>query len=111
FTKPRLKDLPEGQNYIPLAPVQTSIAGLSARRGYGFNGSLRYRVIGDRPANEASTLVAKGYFITDAIVNYSQKTWELGISIENIFNTQWKEAQFDTRSRLKNEAAPVEEIH
>ena len=111
FTKPRAVGLPEGQNYIPLAPVQTSIAGLSVRRGYVLNGSLRYRYIGDRPANEDNSLIAKGYFITDATVNYTQKTWEIGMSIENLFDTQWKEAQFDTESRLKNEATRVDEIH
>jgi outer membrane receptor protein involved in Fe transport len=103
--------LPEGENYIPLAPVQTSIAGLSIRKGNGFNGSLRYRYMGDRPANEDNTLVAKGYFITDATVNYNQHKWEVGMSIENLFDRQWKEAQFDTESRLKNETNPVDEIH
>ncbi len=111
ITKPRAVGLPEGENYIPLAPVQTSIAGLSIRKGNGFNGSLRYRYMGDRPANEDNTLVAKGYFITDAIINYTQKKWEMGMSIENLFDRQWKEAQFDTESRLKNEAATVDEIH
>jgi outer membrane cobalamin receptor len=110
-TKPRMKDLPEGKNYIPLAPVQTSIGGLTMRRGYGLNGSLRYRYIGDRPANEDNTLIAKGYFITDATVNYTDKTWEIGMSIENLFDVQWKEAQFDTLSKMKNEVAPVDEIH
>lgn len=111
ITKPRAVGLPEGQNYIPLAPVITSVGGLTVRRGYGVNGSLRYRYLGDRPANADNTLVAKGYFITDALVNYTQKSWEVGLSIENLFNKQWKEAQFDTASQLKNEAAPVDEIH
>ena len=111
LTKPRAVGLPDGRNYIPLAPVITSVAGLTVRRGYGLNGSVRYRYIGDRPANEDNTLVAKGYFITDAMVNYTRKSWELGVSIENLFDKPWKEAQFDTESRLKNEAAPVDEIH
>jgi outer membrane receptor protein involved in Fe transport len=110
-TKPRMKDAPEGQNYVPLAPVRTSIAGLTVRRGSGLNGSLRYRYIGDRPANEDNTIVAKGYFIVDAVVNYTRKSWEAGVSVENLLDTKWKEAQFDTESRLKNEATPVEEIH
>jgi outer membrane cobalamin receptor len=111
LTRPRSKDLPEGQNYIPLAPIQTSIAGLTVRRGYGLNGSLRYRYIGDRPANGDNSIAAKGYFVTDVIVNYTRKTWETGISIENLFDTHWKEAQFATVSRLQGEVAPVDEIH
>jgi hypothetical protein len=35
----------------------------------------------------------------------------IGLSINNIFNIKWKETQFDTESRLKNEATSVEEIH
>ncbi|MBS1508584.1 MAG: TonB-dependent receptor [Bacteroidetes bacterium] len=110
-TKPRAVGLPEGQNYIPLAPVSTSVAGLTIRRANGLNGSLRYRYIGDRPANQDNTLVAKGYFITDAMIAFTRKTWEAGMSVENVFNSLWKEAQFDTVSRLKNETAPVDEIH
>ncbi|WP_315815223.1 hypothetical protein [Paraflavitalea speifideaquila] len=32
---------------------------------------------------------------------------KLGLAIQNIFDKQWKETQFDTESRLFNEAAPV----
>jgi hypothetical protein len=31
--------------------------------------------------------------------------------VQNLFNTRWKETQFATESRLRGEAAPVEEIH
>jgi hypothetical protein len=31
--------------------------------------------------------------------------------VQNLNNTAWKEAQFETESRLKNEAEPVTEIH
>lgn len=31
--------------------------------------------------------------------------------VNNIFNVRWKETQFLTGSKLKNEAQPVEEIH
>jgi len=110
-TKPRSKEESEGKDYIPLAPVRTSIAGLSVKRSTGFNGSLRYRYISDRPANEDNSIVAKGYFITDAIVNYTRKTWEVGVSVENLFDVKWKEAQFATESRLQNEITSVEEIH
>ncbi|NOT74760.1 MAG: TonB-dependent receptor [Cyclobacteriaceae bacterium] len=110
-TRPRAKGLPEGENYIPLAPTITSIGGLSFRNVNGFNGSLRYRYLGDRPANEDYSVVAKGYVIADALVAYSRPGYEIGASVENIFNREWKEAQFDTESRLRNETTPVSEIH
>jgi hypothetical protein len=110
-TRPRAKGVPEGTDRIPLAPVITSIGGLSVRRQQGINGSLRYRYMGDRPADATNSVVATGYFIADALINYSRPGYEFGVSVENIFNTNWKEAQFDTESRLRNETDPVSEIH
>ena len=77
----------------------------------GFSGSLRYRYMANRPANEDNSIVAKGYFVPDLQLNYTQKRWELGLNVQNIFNTRWKETQFATESRLFDEAEPVEEIH
>ena len=96
---------------IPLAPMATSVGGLSFQRKDGFNGSLRYRYMGDRPANENKSVIAKGYFITDAILNYTKSGYSIGLSVENIFNQRWNETQFNTESRLINEAQPVTEIH
>jgi hypothetical protein len=111
FTKPRSTEAAQGENYISLAPLATSVGGLSFQRKDGFNGSLRYRYMGDRPANEDNSVIAKGYFITDAVLNYTQSGYSIGISAENIFDQQWNETQFNTESRLINEAQPVSEIH
>ncbi len=110
-TTPRSVDEEGGKNYIPLAPRSTSSGGLAFRKPTGLNGSLRYRYMGDRPANEDKSLVAKGYFITDAQLNYTQKRYNVGLSILNLFNTKWKETQFATESLLKDELKPIEEIH
>ena len=106
----RFVDNDKGQNYIPLAPVWTSTGGLTDSRQTGFNGSLRYRYMGDRPANESYSLTAVGYFITDLVLNYTEKKYEIGFTINNLLNTKWKETQFDTVTRLKGEAAPVDGI-
>ena len=111
LTKPRAKDEPEGENYIPLAPTLSSIGGLSFRMKNGFNGSLRYRYLGDRAANEDKSVVAHGYVLADALVNYTQSKFEIGLSAENIFNVDWNEAQFGTESRLKDETEGISEIH
>jgi outer membrane receptor protein involved in Fe transport len=109
--KPRAIGESEGQNYLPLAPTFTTIGGLTLQTAKGFSGSLRYRYIGDRPANEDNSIVAKGYFVTDLQANYSKKNYNVGLSVQNLFNTRWKETQFATESRLQNELAPVEELH
>ncbi len=108
---PRAIGMPKGEDYLPLAPVFTSVGGLTYRKAEGFNGSLRYRCMANRPANEDNSVVAKGYFVVDAAVNYTKKKWEAGIAVQNLLNTKWKETQFDTESRLYNEPAPVSEIH
>ena len=109
--KPRAIGKLEGDNFLPLAPTFTSVGGLSLQNNAGFSGSLRYRYIGNRPANEDNSIVAKGYFVTDLQVNYAKKRYNLGLSVQNLLNIRWKETQFATESRLQNEAAPVEEIH
>ncbi|MVM28868.1 TonB-dependent receptor plug domain-containing protein [Spirosoma sp. HMF4905] len=109
--KPRSIDAEAGQNYLPLAPTFTSTGGLSLQTHYGLSGSLRYRYIANRPANEDNSVVAQGYFVTDMQANYAKRNYTLGLSVQNLLNTRWKETQFDTESRLKGEAAPVEEIH
>jgi hypothetical protein len=106
----RFIDDAKGQNYIPLAPVWSSTGGITYKNKSGVNGSLRYRWLGDRAANEDYSLTAVGYFVNDVVLNYTKQKYEIGITVNNIFNVKWKETQFDTVSRLKNEAAPVEEI-
>jgi hypothetical protein len=49
--------------------------------------------------------------VSDMNINYEMKHFIFGISIENIFNTEWNETQFATESQLKNETQGVEEIH
>ena len=102
---------PNGQNHIPLAPVFTATGGLSIYNLKNVYGGLRYRYLGDRPANEDYSITAEGYFVLDANLNYNWNEWVFGINVQNLLNTQWNEAQFATESRLKNETEPVEELH
>ncbi len=111
LTRPRAIGEPKGQDYIPLAPTATSTGGLFYKKEKGFNGGLSWRYIKDRPANEDNSIVAKGYFLLDGSINYTQPKYELGLALENIFNARWNEAQFATGSRLKNEPAPVMELN
>lgn len=111
FTKPRATGEPKGADYIPLAPTFTSVGGLYYKAQKGFNGGINYRYIKNRPANEDNSIIAKGYFLLDASVNYTRLKYEVGLALENIFNIKWNEAQFATESRLKNEPAPVTELH
>jgi outer membrane receptor protein involved in Fe transport len=108
---PRSIDAEAGKNYLPLAPTFTTVGGLSLQTPSGFSGSIRYRYIADRPANEDNSVVAKGYFVNDLQMNYTKGHYNLGVSIQNLFDVRWKETQFNTESKLKGETESVEEIH
>ena len=111
FSHGRFRDLPDGQNRIPLAPTMTATGGLTVRHPDGYDGSLRVRHVGDRPTNEENTVVAKGYTLFDATIGYSFSNYRVQLTAENLFNVEWNEAQFDTESRLFNEVSPVSELH
>jgi outer membrane receptor protein involved in Fe transport len=89
----------------------TSTGGITLKKEKGFSASLRYRYIDSRPANEDNTVTAKGYFLLDAVAAYRTGNIEFGLSAQNLLNTAWNEAQFDTESRLQNESMPVSELH
>ncbi len=110
YTHARYRDEAEGDNYVELAPRVTSIGGLTARVNKSLTAGLRYRYMADRPATNDNTIVAKGYTVFDATVNYSRKRYDLGMQVQNLFNTEWNEAQFNTETRLYNEAHSVSEI-
>ncbi|TWR27721.1 TonB-dependent receptor [Mucilaginibacter achroorhodeus] len=105
----RAIDDPAGQNYIPLAPVWSSTGGVTYIFRDGFNGSLRYRWLGNRAANEDYSLKAEGYFVNDLVLNYTKRRYEIGITINNLFNVKWKETQFETETRLKGQM-PINNI-
>ncbi len=111
YTHARSTEEADGADYIPLAPDFTMSGGMTLGNTDCFFGSLNYRYIDERPANEDNSIVAEGYFVTDATLNYSLKNWTFGLIVENLFDTEWNETQFATESRLFNEAASVEEIH
>lgn len=102
-------DDPKGENYIPLAPVWSSTGGVTWLLKNGINGSFRYRYLGDRAANEDYSLTAKGYFVNDLVLNYTRAKFEVGLTINNVFNVKWKETQFETVTRLKGEQ-PVDGV-
>ncbi|MBC8145040.1 MAG: TonB-dependent receptor, partial [bacterium] len=106
----RFRDLPNGENHIPLAPTFT-LSG-TARATFGDFAVLgRVRSVSDRPANEANTVRALGFTITDLSASYRIGNVELSAHVENIFDEVWNEAQFDTESRLRGESSAVSELH
>lgn len=111
YARSNESEVPKTEAYIPLAPRVTATGGLGWDKGRGVFGSLRFRHLGDRPANEDNSLIASGYFLLDAVAGWKKGNVEIGFSAQNLTNAEWKEAQFETESRLRNEVEPVSEIH
>ncbi len=101
----------EGSNYIPLAPRFTSQGGINFQHKSGIEGAIRYRYVGSRPANEINSVTAYGHFLTNLVLGYRYRSIRIFAQLENILNTEWNEAQFDTESRLYDEISPVSELH
>jgi outer membrane receptor protein involved in Fe transport len=106
----KLRDEPRDANEIPLAPRLVSTGGLTVRHAQ-YEGGLRYRHIGNRPANEDNSVTALGYTVLDLSATYRLGNYRIGLVVENLTDTDWNEAQFDTESRLRDEPAPVSELH
>lgn len=97
--------------FIPLSPRLTSVGGIGGSWQNGFEASLRYRYLMQRPANDNATIIAKGYCVLDAFFAYKRQQCRLSFTIENLLNTNWNEAQFATLSKLQNEQHPIEELN
>jgi len=111
YSHGRIVNAPEGENRIPLAPSFTSIGGLTLKNPNGLSASLRYRHIDTRPAQEDNAIRARGYFLLDAVANYTRPRFQIGATAENLLNVAWNEAQFATDSQLRGEAASVNELN
>lgn len=110
YSHARSIDEPKGADRIPLAPVHTLAGGLNWRHK-GWTANVRTRFLSDRPANEDASLTARGYCVTDLNASYTWNNLTVGLIVENLFDTSWREAQFATETRLPDETEPVTEIH
>ena len=98
-------------NALALAPKLMGQGGVTFTRGTSFV-SLRGRGIADRPGNDDDTLTAQGYFIFDLMMGTRiTKKLGLNLTINNLLNSQWREAQFADTSAVTPTAAPVEQMH
>lgn len=109
YSHGRFINEPEGENYIPLAPVHTFLTGLTFQNG-PWKAGITGRYLGRRPANEDNSLTTSPYFIVDMSGSFTWKKFTFGLAIENLFNTKWREAQFATETLIPGDSAPVTDI-
>lgn len=111
LSRGRFRDLPAGENRIPLAPTVTSTGGLTVRDAGPAGGGLRYRLIGSRAANEGATVTARGSTVWELFGSYRWRRLVGYAVVDNLFDVAWNEAQFATTSRLLREPSGVTENH
>lgn len=107
----RFRDLPAGENLIPLAPVRTATAGLTVRDAGPASGGLRMRHVASRAASEDGAVRALGFTVWELHAEVRVRDARVFLTVDNLFGIAWNEAQFATTSRLPGEAEGVTELH
>jgi len=97
-------------NGLALAPRLMGQGGVTLVRGAQFI-ALRARGIADRPGNDDGTLTARGYLIFDLIAGRSFGKLDLNLTVNNLFNSDWREAQFADESAVVAGGPVMEQMH
>jgi outer membrane receptor protein involved in Fe transport len=97
---------------LALAPRLMGGAGIAYHRGDDTLVSLRTRGIGSRPANDDGSLTAEGFLLVDLVASQQlMRNVRLGLSIVNLLDAEWREAQFADDSRVTPTAEVKEDVH
>ncbi len=105
---------------IALAPTLYLTGGVTVEHGWEragrVRGGLRFRYLADRPAFDETSpeyqmlnaiapdrVNAQGYFLVDLYGAYRYRWFEVAVAIQNLFNTNWREAQFGNHSCTRDE--------
>ena len=96
---------------LVLAPRLLGGAGIALHRKKDYV-SLRLRGIGDRPANDDGSLIAEGWALLDLVAGKRvHRNVLLTLTLNNLLNSSWREAQFADVSRVAPGANEREDIH
>lgn len=97
-------------NGLALAPRIMGQGGVTFSKGAQFV-ALRARGIGDRPGNDDGSLTAKGYLIFDLIAGKKLGKLDINLTLNNLLDSAWREAQFADESRVTPTGPLVEQMH
>ncbi|MBC7977427.1 MAG: TonB-dependent receptor, partial [Myxococcales bacterium] len=97
-------------NGLALAPRLMGQGGVTLVDGPQFV-ALRARGIADRPGNDDGSLTAEGYLIFDLVAGRTFGKLDLNLTINNVLDSAWREAQFADESAITAGGAVVEQMH
>ncbi len=102
---------------IPLAPELTAYGAVLLRWPEGLTTQVQATYLGVRPLTEDRSIKAPSWIDVDLSMRYqlpvklSHGRLEAFLFIQNLLETKWEQATFAFASRLRNEPAPVTDIH
>jgi outer membrane receptor for Fe3+-dicitrate len=102
---------------IPLAPEVTAYGALLLQWPEGLRSQLQATYLGVRPLIEDRSVKAPSWVVFDLSERYMLPVklphgkLEAFLFIQNLLDTKWEQATFFFESRLRNEAAGVNDIH
>lgn len=102
---------------IPLAPEVTAYGALLLKWPEGLTSQLQATYLGVRPLTEGRSIKSPAWIDIDVSERYQLPVklphgrMEAFLFVQNLFNTKWEQATFAFASQLRNEPAPVTDIH
>lgn len=102
---------------IPLAPEWTAYGGVLLAWPKGLTSQLQATYLGVRPLIEDRSVKSPSWVTFDLTERYQLPVkllhgrLEAFLYIRNLFNTEWEQAIFAFESRMRNEVAPINDIH
>jgi hypothetical protein len=116
FSRARFLDVPAGEDFVPGALNRVISAGVGINPPAGVHagpfGSLRLRHFGPRPLIEDNSVSSKQTSIVNGEVGYKfSDRIRLVLEAYNIFDAEVSDIDYFFESRLRDEPAPVADIH
>jgi hypothetical protein len=116
FSRAHYVDVPEAERYVPGALNRVISAGINvnppAGRGAGPFGSARVRHFGPRPLTEDNRVKSQSTSIVNGELGYKfSERLRLTVEAFNLFDAEVSDIDYFFESRLRDEPAPVEDIH
>jgi hypothetical protein len=93
---------------------------LSNKSGLGLNSTINLKtntsfsnpIKVNTQSNNVYRIVTVAYFlIAETVLNYKDKKFDFGFTIENSINQKWKDSQLNTKSNFWDEDNAVSEIY
>jgi outer membrane receptor protein involved in Fe transport len=102
---------------VPLAPRFTASGDLTARLPFGLASTLQVLHVGKRPLIEDRSVSSQPFTVLNLITRF-RVPYKIGpgqlepfLIVQNLTNTEYRQAQFFFESRLRDEPEPVADIH